>query len=232
MAARISAVVRHLEPDRTAGGRFPTAEEVIQRLEKMHAFLESVPARLVKLRSTKSHVAPWRPTGEYDLIVVGFGCAGACAALEAASHGKRVLLVDRFTGGGSTKRSGGVYYAGGGTRAQKETGVEDDADNMYRYIRQENGGAVDDDTIRKFCQDSAANFAWLEEVGVPFVNEDGKSVYYPQKTSYPPSFATLYSSGNEAATGWKETAKPGIDKGLTRTSNMLFSYTLVSSAAW
>jgi 3-oxo-5alpha-steroid 4-dehydrogenase len=175
----------------------------------MRAFLDGMPARLEKLRTAK-HTAVWEPTGEYDIIVVGFGCAGACAALEAASHGKRVLLVDRFTGGGSTKRSGGVLYAGGGTRAQKEVGIEDDPENMFRYVRQENGGAVDDSTIRQFCEDSAENFAWLEQVvGVPFVNADGKSIYYAQKTSYPPSFATLYSSGNEAATGWREAAKPG-----------------------
>ncbi len=43
----------------------------------------------------------------YDLIVVGLGAAGACAAIEAAAAGKSVLIVDRFAGGGATAISGG-----------------------------------------------------------------------------------------------------------------------------
>ena len=36
---------------------------------------------------------------EADVVVVGFGAAGACAALEAASAGGSVLVLDRFGGG-------------------------------------------------------------------------------------------------------------------------------------
>jgi len=33
---------------------------------------------------------------EVDVVVVGFGGAGACAALEAAQRGASVLVLDRF----------------------------------------------------------------------------------------------------------------------------------------
>jgi choline dehydrogenase-like flavoprotein len=52
---------------------------------------------------------------EADVVVVGFGAAGACAALEAAAACCSVLILDRFGGGGATALSGGVVYAGGGT---------------------------------------------------------------------------------------------------------------------
>ena len=58
-----------------------------------------------------------------DVVVVGFGGAGACAAIEAARNGAEVLVLDRFTGGGATAASGGVVYAGGGTSVQRATGV-------------------------------------------------------------------------------------------------------------
>ena len=48
-----------------------------------------------------------------DVVVVGFGGAGAVTALEASDRGARVLVLERFQGGGATTISGGVLYAGG-----------------------------------------------------------------------------------------------------------------------
>lgn len=42
----------------------------------------------------------------YDLIVVGGGFAGVCAAMEAARHGKNVLLVDKYNCLGGTAVGG------------------------------------------------------------------------------------------------------------------------------
>ena len=39
---------------------------------------------------------------EVDVIVVGFGGAGACAALEAAQQAASVLVLDRFLSLGSS----------------------------------------------------------------------------------------------------------------------------------
>src|SRR5687768_13698821 len=70
---------------------------------------------------------------ETDVLVVGFGAAGACAALEAAETGSQVIIIDRFTGGGATALSGGVVYAGGGTAQQLEAGVDDTPQAMFDY---------------------------------------------------------------------------------------------------
>lgn len=43
---------------------------------------------------------------KYDLIVVGGGFAGTCAAMEAARHGKNVLLVDKYNCLGGTAQGG------------------------------------------------------------------------------------------------------------------------------
>ena len=63
---------------------------------------------------------------ETDVLIVGLGGAGVCAALEAKQENARVTVLERFTGGGATAISGGEFYAGGGTAIQEEAGVEDD----------------------------------------------------------------------------------------------------------
>ncbi|GAB1646651.1 FAD-binding protein [Krasilnikovia sp. MM14-A1259] len=132
---------------------------------------------------------PWDESA--DVVVVGFGAAGACAAIEAAA-GARVLVLDRFAGGGATAVSGGVVYAGGGTRQQREAGIEDSAQAMADYLSQEVGDAVAPQTLRRFCTQSADMLTWLEERGVPF---DARLC--PYETSYPTNRHYLYRSGSE-----------------------------------
>ena len=73
------------------------------------------------------------PTGveSWDVVVVGFGIAGGCAALEAARGRARVLLLERAAvHGGTSSMSGGHFYLGGGTAVQRATGQADSPDAM------------------------------------------------------------------------------------------------------
>ncbi len=128
-----------------------------------------------------------------DVLVVGFGAAGACAAIEAARAGVEVTVTDRFGGGGASAKSGGVVYAGGGTRHQKTAGYDDTPDAMYEYLRHEVGDAVSDAVLRSFCGQSVAMIEWLESLGVEF-----DPTVPAKKTSYPADGYYLYYSGNEA----------------------------------
>lgn len=144
---------------------------------------------------------PW--DRQVDVAVIGFGGAGAAAAIEAREHGADVLVAERFTGGGSTRISGGIFYAGGGTRIQQEAGFEDDAGNMFNYLKQEVKDAVSEATLRRFCEHSVANFNWLDERGVAF-----DASYCPIKTSYPSNQHYFYYSGNESFPPYSEHARP------------------------
>ena len=138
-----------------------------------------------------------------DVVVVGFGGAGAAAAIEAANLGARVRVLERFQGGGATTLSGGIIYAGGGTRQQRAAGFEDDPDNMFRYLKQETGDCVSDAHLREFCESSVANLEWLESLGLEFPGNMS-----PVKTSYPGNPYFLYYSGNEALPVNQEVATP------------------------
>lgn len=158
-----------------------------------------------------------------DVVVIGFGAAGACAAIEAAEAGASVVVLDRFGGGGATALSGGVVYAGGGTRQQVEAGVTDSADAMFSYLRHEVRDAVSPETLRRFCEDSAKMLAWLEDQGVPF---DAR--VSPFKTSYPTDDYYLYLSGSEDA--WPDPAPRGHRTRAKGTSGKAF-FTRLAEAA-
>lgn len=143
------------------------------------------------------------PDDSFDVVVVGFGGAGAAAAIEAAENGARVLALDLSVGGGATRLSGGIVYAGGGTSVQKEAGVEDTPENMFNYMKQEAQGVVSDETLMRFCEESPAMIEWLKDHGVEF-----EASLCPYKASYPTDKHYLYYSGNEKAYPYNEHAKP------------------------
>lgn len=148
------------------------------------------------LRIDREDAIAWDDT--CDVLVVGFGAAGACAAIEAARTGAKVIAVDRFGGGGASAKSGGVVYAGGGTRFQKAAGYEDTPVAMFEYLCKEVGDVVSPTTLREFCDRSVAMIEWLEQNGVEFA-----SSLPPRKTSYPPDGCYLYYSGNEMVAEYK-----------------------------
>lgn len=130
--------------------------------------------------------------GECDVLVVGAGLAGCAATLRAAEDpGLKVITIDRGMGGGASKMSGGVVYMGGGTKAQKECGVEDTPQNMANYLAFEAGSIVRPDTLLRFAHASTTFQPWLEQHGARF----GGPLTH-DKTSYP-NDASLYFSGNE-----------------------------------
>ncbi|WP_186629601.1 FAD-binding protein [Rhodococcus sp. BP22] len=138
-----------------------------------------------------------------DVVVVGFGVAGAAAALEAVAAGSSVIALDRYAGGGASTISGGVVYAGGGTSIQGQAGVEDSPEQMFAYLTKEVGDAVSPATLRKFCDQSPEMIEWLSHHGVPF-----EASLCPYKTSYPTNRHYLYYSGSEAAGEFREVATP------------------------
>src|SRR5262245_18779321 len=140
---------------------------------------------------------------EADVIVVGYGAAGACAAIEAREAGADVLVLERASGpGGLTASAAGHIYMGGGTRVQKAVGVEDRVEDMIAYLM-----AVtpepDEAKIRLYCQESVAHFDWLVARGVPF-----KDSYHRQKNVLQMTDECLIESGNEAAWPYCEIARP------------------------
>lgn len=140
---------------------------------------------------------------ETDVIVVGIGAAGICAAIEARENGADVLALERASGiSGTTCAAGGVVYLGGGTRPQRANDFEDTPEEMFKYLMA-NTPAPSEEKLRLYCYESVSHFDWLGEHGVPF--NDG---YWRTKHHEPPSTDCLSWSGNEKAWPISESARP------------------------
>lgn len=138
-----------------------------------------------------------------DVVVIGQGVAGTCAALEAHRAGADVLIVERASGGGGASAlSSGIFYLGGGTAVQRHFGYEDNADEMAAFMMA-SCDPLDPLAVRRFCNDSADHFDWLEDQGVPFERTEfkGKAVYLTDTTC-------LMSTGNEKLWPYSKIAKP------------------------
>ncbi|KAA1249278.1 FAD-binding protein [Mycobacterium simiae] len=129
-----------------------------------------------------------------DVVVIGFGAAGVCAAIAAREQSADVIALDRANGGGATAISGGIIYAGAGTTVQQQAGVHDSFEQMLAYLRLEVGDAVSPKTLESFVRSSPQMIDWLSEYGVPF-----DSTLCPYKTSFPNNRYYLYYSGSENA---------------------------------
>ena len=103
-----------------------------------------------------------------DVVVVGAGAAGLCAAMAAADDGAKVLQIER------TDKLGGTFWLAGGsssgaaTRMQFEAGILDDTPSLWfkdcmqeAYVRQ----AYNPETLWYYCQNAGFICDWLDSLG-------------------------------------------------------------------
>jgi succinate dehydrogenase/fumarate reductase flavoprotein subunit len=124
---------------------------------------------------------PARWDREVDIVVIGAGATGLPAAIVAREAGASVILVEAEPDiGGHAITSGGNVPLGGGTSAQRQYGIEDSPDLLFRDLTDwsvvgPNGFPDyrfnDREIIRAFADHSAAAFEWLLAHGVVFVDK-------------------------------------------------------------
>ncbi len=139
-----------------------------------------------------------------DVVVVGLGCAGACAAIEAAEAGAEVLVLEAAAiGGGTSAMSGGIIYMGGGTPIQNACGFDDTPEAMEAFLTAACGPGVNEAKVHEFCRDSVGHFHWLVDHGVPF-----EPRYHPEHDREPDDDSGLCYSGGEDSWPFNDIAPP------------------------
>ena len=93
---------------------------------------------------------------ETDVFVIGYGAAGASAAITAHDDGARVLIVEKMDEpGGNTRSAGGGFI------------IPEDAGKAYEYLSRTFAFAddeMDEDLVRTFCQGASRLRDWFERI--------------------------------------------------------------------
>jgi L-aspartate oxidase len=96
----------------------------------------------------------------YDLVIVGGGIAGLCAAL-ATPEGARVVVIDK-----GEARAGSSPLAQGGIAAA--VGPEDTPELHAADTIKAGAGICDEHTVKDICAEGPRAIAWLQELGCDF----------------------------------------------------------------
>ncbi|MBN2074553.1 MAG: FAD-dependent oxidoreductase [Dehalococcoidales bacterium] len=90
---------------------------------------------------------------ESDIVIVGYGSAGAAAAIEARETGSEVLILEKTkSGGGNSLLSGGLLFLATGPGA-------------FEHVRTLCFGKTDDETIRAYTDGCAELSKWIHGLG-------------------------------------------------------------------
>ena len=91
---------------------------------------------------------------DYDVVVVGYGGAGAAAAIEAHDKGAQVLIIEKQEkpGGTTTLSTGLMMIPKGAKRAET-------------YVSRLTGSVTDQKSISVFVKEAEKNVKWLESLG-------------------------------------------------------------------
>ncbi|WP_081879744.1 3-oxosteroid 1-dehydrogenase [Nocardia sp. NRRL WC-3656] len=118
---------------------------------------------------------------EYDVVVVGSGAAGMTAALAAAHHGLRAVLIEKAAHyGGSTARSGGGVWIPG-NKALQASGRPDDREEARRYLHSIIGDVVPKEKIDAYIDRGAEAFDFvLDHSPLRMTWVPGYSDYHPE----------------------------------------------------
>lgn len=148
----------------------------------------------------------------YDMVVVGAGCAGLAAALQAAQCGLSVAVVEKAAAiGGAADGGHGLFAVG--SHLQRDRQVPLSVDQAFRFFMDFTHWRVDAQLMSAYVRKSADTVAWLERIGIRFLD------------------VVSYFPGAHQTWHFKDPESPKITDALWQNAKALGAELLVDTAA-
>ena len=106
--------------------------------------------------------------GSYNVIIVGAGMAGLCAACEAAQSGARVLVLEKEEAIGGSSLLSGRFMAFAGTDLQKKSGIADTSKLLIEDMLEVGQGKNEKLLVEAYGAHQLETYQWLADNGVEF----------------------------------------------------------------
>ncbi|WP_350291560.1 FAD-dependent oxidoreductase [uncultured Croceitalea sp.] len=113
----------------------------------------------------------------YDILIVGAGTAGMSCAITAAQRGLKVGVIEKSDHVGGAMHWSGGHMSAGGTRLQKEKGIEDSVEKHLEDIYRINNKSGDLDLIEMAVKEAPKTIEWLDELGMEWAPECPRIIY-------------------------------------------------------
>lgn len=115
----------------------------------------------------------------WDVVVIGYGFAGAAAAIAAHDAGAKVLLIEKMADPGGIS-----ICSGGGMR------LAHDPEQAFQYLKAQAAGTTPDDILRTFCDGMMALEDYWKDLAKV---SDAKLLWREREANYPlPGYKTFY----------------------------------------
>ncbi|MCS6801640.1 MAG: FAD-dependent oxidoreductase [Chloroflexota bacterium] len=123
-----------------------------------------------------------------DIIAVGAGTAGLILAYSAAEAGARVLLLEKTNRVGGTLYVSSGMFSAGGTRRQRERGIDDSPDEHFADILRISRNTVNRELVRRYVDLAPAFVDWLQDNGFEFEESCPVIIYGHEPYSKPRTY--------------------------------------------
>src|SRR5574344_999303 len=135
--------------------------------------------------SGKSEKAAKYKNTECDIVIIGAGGAGLCAATEAASKGAKVIVLEKrgIVGGNTNSATGGLNASE--TSVQKKLGIADTNEQYFEDTMKGGYNLNDPDLVHTMVNNSAAIVDWLTSLGAD-LSDVGKMAGSTNKRTHRP----------------------------------------------
>ncbi|MEG0935309.1 MAG: flavocytochrome c [Clostridia bacterium] len=141
--------------------------------DAVNAALTAAGATLVPVAVEAAAVAEKQTIEQtHDVVVIGAGGAGFCAAIEAKNAGADVILIEKMPMVGGNTLISGAEYAAPANWLQEKEGIEDNVELMVSDMLAGGDNKNDPALVRVVAEGALDGANWLrDEVGVVWEDE-------------------------------------------------------------